>query len=64
MSRLATICIEAMAKWNSAKTFYEVGADYFFTKSLKFTVEYALVNDRTLDKHNYSMIDTQLSVKF
>lgn len=51
-------------EWNSAKTFYEVGADYFFTKSLKFTVEYALVNDRTLDKHNYSMIDIQLSVKF
>lgn len=51
-------------EWNSAKTFYEVGADYFFTKNLKFTVEYALVNDRTLSKHNYSLIDTQLSVKF
>ena len=51
-------------EWNSAKTFYEAGADYYFTKNLKLSAEYALVNDRTLDKHNYSLINTELSIKF
>ena len=51
-------------EWNSAKTFYEVGADYYFTKNLKFSAEYALVNDRTLNKHNYSLVNTELSIKF
>lgn len=51
-------------EWNAAKTFYEVGADYLFTKNLKLSVEYALVNDRTLDKHNYSLANAELSIKF
>ena len=29
------------AEWNSAKTFYEVGADYYFTKNLRLSAEYA-----------------------
>ena len=52
------------AEWNSAKTFYEAGADYYFTKNLRLSAEYALVNDRNLNKHNYSIINTELSIKF
>lgn len=52
------------AEWNCAKTFYEVGADYYFTKNLRFSAEYALVNDRTLSKHNYNMLNAELSIKF
>lgn len=52
------------AEWNSAKTFYEVGGDYYFTKNLRFSAEYALVNDRTLGKHNYNLLNAELSIKF
>ncbi len=52
------------AEWNSAKTFYEIGGDYYFAKNLKFSVEYALVNDRTLSKHNYNLVNAELSIKF
>lgn len=51
-------------EWGSAKTFYEVGADYLFTKNLQLNVEYALVNDRTAAKHNYNMVDVELDVRF
>ena len=51
-------------KWNSAKTFYEAGADYYLTKNLRLSAEYALVNDRPLSKHNYSLVNTELSIKF
>lgn len=51
--------------WDSAKAFYEVGADYLFGKSLKLTAEYARVNDRTLpERHNYNMVDMELSFRF
>ena len=52
------------AEWNSAKTFYEAGADYYFTKNLRLSAEYALVNDRNPNEHNYSLINTELSIKF
>lgn len=52
------------AEWGTAKTAYEIGADYEFLKNLKFSAEYMLVNDRSLSKHNYSMIDAQISVRF
>lgn len=51
-------------EWNSANTFYEAGADYYFTKNLKLSAEYALANDRTLNKHNYNLLNTELSLKF
>lgn len=51
-------------EWNNSKTYYEIGADYEFAKNLKLSAEYIYVNDRSLDKHNYSMIDTQLSFRF
>lgn len=49
------------------KTQYEVGLDYNFTRNLQLTGEYALINDRSIanpDKHNYSMIDVELSFRF
>ena len=52
------------AEWNSAKIFYEAGEDYYFTKNLRISAEYALVNDRNLNEHNYSLINTELSIKF
>lgn len=52
------------ADWNTSKTYYEVGVDYMFAKNLQINLEYAFVNDRSLDRHNYSMIDTQLSFRF
>lgn len=52
------------AEWGTSKTYYEVGVDYMFCKNLQINLEYAFVNDRSLDRHNYSMIDTQLSFRF
>ena len=52
------------AEWSTSKTYYEVGVDYMFCKNLQINLEYALVNDRSLDRSNYSMIDTQLSFRF
>lgn len=52
------------ADWNTSKTYYEVGVDYMFAENLQINLEYAFVNDRSLDRHNYSMIDTQLSFRF
>lgn len=52
------------AEWGTAKTFYEIGADYCIAKNVKLNVEYALVNDRSLDKHNYNMVDVEVDVRF
>lgn len=52
------------AEWKTSKTNYEIGADYEFVKNLKLSAEYIFVNDRSIEKHNYSMIDTQLSFRF
>lgn len=52
------------AEWGTSKTFYEIGVDYLFVKNLQINLEYAFVNDRSLARHNYSMIDTQLSFRF
>ena len=54
-------------EWNRAKTMYEVGMNYFFTKNLQLNVEYARVNDRTIadpGKHNYNFFDAQLDFRF
>lgn len=53
--------------WNSAKTMYEVGVNYYFTKNIQLNVEYARVNDRTITipgKHNYNFFDAQLDFRF
>ena len=52
------------ATWNTMKSLYEIGADYKFTKNIGITAEYAFVNDRTLSKQNYNMMDVQLQISF
>ena len=58
------------ADWNTAKTYYEVGADYMFSKNIQLNVEYALVNDKSQanrklsDSHNYSIVDCELDFRF
>ena len=52
------------AEWSTGKTYYEVGFNYVIVKNLQFNAEYAFVNDRSLARQNYSMIDTQLSFRF
>ena len=51
-------------QWNQSKTMYEVGCDYLFTKNLQINFEYARVNDRTLQKHDYNMVDLELDFRF
>ena len=51
------------ATWSSSKTFYEVGADYLFSKNLQLNVEYARVNERS-SHSNYNMVDVQLDFRF
>ncbi len=53
-------------KWDRAKTMYEIGANYYFSKKLQINAEYARVNDRTLanGKHNYNFFDVELDFRF
>jgi hypothetical protein len=50
-------------EWGTSKTFYEVGADYMFTKNLQLNIEYARVNERATDS-NYNMVDVELDFRF
>lgn len=52
------------ADWESSRTQYEIGLNWLIDKNLAIHTEYALVNDRTLEKHNYSIVDVEFSVKF
>ena len=52
------------AEWNTSRTQYEVGLDYLVNKYLQFNVEYALINDRSLAKHNSNFVEAAMSVKF
>lgn len=52
------------ASWSTAKTQYEAGINYLFHKNLEIQTEYALINDRSLSKHNYSMIDVEICFRF
>ena len=57
-------CYRSMKDWGSAKTSYEVGLNYFFTKNLEMHLEYARINDRSLTKHDYNMVDVELDFRF
>ena len=52
------------AEWSTSKTNYEIGANYWIGKSIMIGAEYVRVNDRSLKKHNYNMVDVELDVKF
>ena len=57
-------CYRAQKEWGTAKTSYEVGANYFFTKNLEMHLEYARINDRSLAKPDYNMVDVELDFRF
>ena len=57
-------CYRSTKEWSSAKTSYEVGLNYFFTKNLEMHLEYARINDRSLAKHNYNMVDVEMDFRF
>lgn len=50
--------------WSSARTQYEIGMDYEFTKNLEISGEFARINDRSLANHNYNMVDIEVDVRF
>ncbi len=53
------------ATWTTAKTYYELGADYNFSKHLQLSAEYAYIYDRNLDDHQgYNMVDVQMNIRF
>lgn len=52
------------ATWEKARTQYEIGAHYDVMKSLRVSVEYIRVNDKSLAEHNFDMIDVQTSFRF
>lgn len=52
------------AEWSSAKTMYEIGLNYLIHKNLQINAEWAFVNDRTLNKHNYNIADIELDFRF
>ena len=58
-------CYRAQKEWDSAKTSYEAGLNYFFTKNLEMHFEYARINDRSLTgKHNYNLVDLEMDFRF
>ena len=61
-------CYRDNKEWNRAKTSYEVGMNYFFTKNLELHLEYARVNDKTIplsgSKHSYNLGTVELDFRF
>ena len=52
------------AEWGTSRTQYEIGANYWIGKSIMIGAEYARINDRSLAKPDYNMIDVEFNVKF
>jgi hypothetical protein len=46
------------------RTQYEVGLDYEFDHNFEINGEYAFVNDRSLKKNNYSIVDVEVDFRF
>lgn len=57
-------CYRQCKDWDTSKTMYEVGLNYFIKKNVEITAEYARVNDRTLNKHDYNFVDVELDFRF
>ena len=51
-------------KSNMQKTQYEAGLNFHIGKRITILTEYALINDKTLAKHNYSMADAEFCFRF
>ena len=52
------------AEWGTSRTQYEIGTNYWIGKSIMIGAEYARINDRSLAKPDYNMIDVEFDVKF
>lgn len=52
------------AEWGTSKTQYEIGANFWVGNHIMIAAEYARVNDRSLKKENYNMVDVEFDVKF
>ena len=50
--------------WSTSVNQLECGLNYFFTKNLELHMEYSHVNDRSLAKHNYNLVDVELNFRF
>lgn len=51
-------------KSNMQRTQYEAGLNFHIGKRISILTEYALINDKTLAKHNYSMADAEVCFRF
>ena len=51
-------------KSNMQRTQYEAGLNFHIGKRISILTEYALINDKTLAKHNYSMADAEFCFRF
>ena len=51
-------------KSNMQRTQYEAGLNFHIGKRISILTEYALINDKTLAKHNYSMADAEICFRF
>jgi hypothetical protein len=51
-------------EWGSSVNQIECGLNYYFTKNLELHAEYSRVNDRTLAKHDYNLVDVELDFRF
>ena len=51
-------------EWGTSVNQLECGLNYFFTKNLEMHLEYSRVNDRSLAKHNYNLVDVELDFRF
>lgn len=51
-------------EWDHARTQYEIGADYMFSKNIQVSAEYAYIYDRTLNKKSGNTIDVELAFRF
>ena len=56
-------CYRDQKTWDSSKTFYEIGADYLFSKNVQLNIEYARVNERATHT-NYNLVDVELDFRF
>lgn len=56
-------CYRDQKTWGSSKTFYEIGADYLFSKNVQLNIEYARVNERATHQ-SYNLVDVELDFRF
>ena len=60
-------CYRPTKDMDASKSMYEVGVNYFISKNMEITAEYARVNDRSIANHdnqNYNFVDVELDFRF